>query len=86
MKKSTLTFLALAVSVLFSAETFARDQINIVGSSTVYPYGTVNAQRLGESGFKTPTYNPIGTGGGMKKFQSWHHHQPQEQEMHLMVK
>ncbi len=68
MKKSTLTFLALAVSVLFSAETFARDQINIVGSSTVYPYGTVNAQRLGESGFKTPTYNPIGTGGGMKAF------------------
>ena len=63
-----LTFLALAVSVLFSAETFARDQINIVGSSTVYPYGTVNAQRLGESGFKTPTYNPIGTGGGMKAF------------------
>ena len=51
MKKSILTFLALAVSVLFSAETFARDQINIVGSSTVYPYGTVNAQRLGESGF-----------------------------------
>ena len=68
MKKSMLTFLALAVSVLFSAETFARDQINIVGSSTVYPYGTVNAQRLGESGFKTPTYNPIGTGGGMKAF------------------
>ncbi len=68
MKKSILTFLALAVSVLFSAETFARDQINIVGSSTVYPYGTVNAQRLGESGFKTPTYNPTGTGGGMKLF------------------
>ena len=57
MKKSVVTLLALVVSTLFAAESFARDQINIVGSSTVYPYGTVNAQRLGESGFKTPTYN-----------------------------
>ena len=63
MKKSIVSLFALVVSTLFAAESFARDQINIVGSSTVYPYGTVNAQRLGESGFKTPTYNPTGTGG-----------------------
>ena len=68
MKKSIVSLFALVVSTLFAAESFARDQINIVGSSTVYPYGTVNAQRLGESGFKTPTYNPTGTGGGMKLF------------------
>ena len=68
-KLSTLTLAALASFMLApSSEVEARDQINIVGSSTVYPYGTVNAQRLGESGYNTPTYNPIGTGGGMKAF------------------
>ena len=40
MKKSFVTMLALVVSTLFAVESFARDQINIVGSSTVYPYGT----------------------------------------------
>ena len=54
MKKSMLTFLALAVSVLFSAETFARDQINIVGSSTVYPYGTVTHKDSASQVLKPP--------------------------------
>jgi len=70
MKKiSTLILGAVAAIMLAPAsQVEARDQISIVGSSTVYPYGTVNAQRLGEDGFNTPTYNSTGTGGGMKLF------------------
>lgn len=70
MKKiPTLVLGAVAAIMLAPAsQVEARDQISIVGSSTVYPYGTVNAQRLGEDGFNTPTYNSTGTGGGMKLF------------------
>ncbi len=47
----------------------ARDQINIVGSSTVYPFATVVAENFGrDSGFKTPKIETTGTGGGMKLF------------------
>ncbi len=47
---------------------YARDQIHIVGSSTVYPFSTVVAERLGKSGHKTPVIESTGTGGGMKLF------------------
>ena len=47
---------------------YARDQISIVGSSTVYPFSTVVAERVGKSGFKTPVIESTGTGGGMKLF------------------
>lgn len=47
----------------------ARDQIQIVGSSTVYPFSTLVAERLGRNGkFKTPVVESTGTGGGMKLF------------------
>ena len=47
----------------------ARDNINIVGSSTVYPFATVVAERFGKAGkFKTPKIESTGTGGGMKLF------------------
>ena len=47
----------------------ARDQIKIVGSSTVYPYATVVAEKFGKGGkFKTPVIESTGTGGGMKLF------------------
>ena len=47
----------------------ARDQIQIVGSSTVYPFSTLVAERFGSSGkFKTPVVESTGTGGGMKLF------------------
>lgn len=70
MKFSKFLFGLFAIGLLLisSNESFARDQVQIVGSSTVYPYGTVNAQRLGEDGYPVPTYNSTGTGGGMKLF------------------
>lgn len=47
----------------------ARDQIRIVGSSTVYPFTTVVAEQLGKTGgVKTPIVESTGTGGGMKLF------------------
>ena len=38
MKKISL--IAATVALGFSVESFARDQIKIVGSSTVYPFAT----------------------------------------------
>jgi phosphate transport system substrate-binding protein len=46
-----------------------RDYIYIVGSSTVYPFSTVVAERFGRrSEFKTPKVESTGSGGGLKLF------------------
>ncbi len=61
----TASILALTVSPAFAA----RDQIRIVGSSTVYPFTTTVAEAFGKtSGMKTPVVESTGTGGGMKLF------------------
>ena len=39
---------------------YAREQISITGSSTVYPFSTVVAERFGETGFKTPVVESTG--------------------------
>ena len=55
--------------MIISSYANARDQIKIVGSSTVYPYTTVVAERFGKQGkFKTPVVESTGTGGGFKSF------------------
>ncbi len=47
----------------------ARDYISIVGSSTVYPFATVVAEKFGKStSFKTPKIESTGSGGGLKLF------------------
>jgi len=47
----------------------ARDYVYIVGSSTVYPFATVVAERFGRgSEFKTPKVESTGSGGGLKLF------------------
>lgn len=47
----------------------ARDFINVVGSSTVYPFSTTVAENFGRQGrFKTPKVESTGTGGGIKLF------------------
>ncbi|MFT7387375.1 MAG: phosphate transport system substrate-binding protein [Candidatus Endobugula sp.] len=67
--------LKLAAAVAVSALTMtgmnasARDNISIVGSSTVYPFATVVAERFGKTTqFKTPTIESTGSGGGAKLF------------------
>ena len=55
--------------VIFAAPALAREQINIVGSSTVFPFSTAVAERFGKSTeFKTPVVESTGSGGGMKLF------------------
>ena len=62
-----ITGLGLTVALVGAAQ--ARDQISIVGSSTVYPFATIVAEKFGQSsGFKTPVIESTGTGGGMKLF------------------
>ena len=47
----------------------ARDQIRIVGSSTVFPFSTTVAERFGRTTtFKTPVVESTGSGGGLKLF------------------
>ena len=47
----------------------ARDSVSVVGSSTVYPFATVVAERFGSSSsFKTPKIESTGSGGGFKLF------------------
>lgn len=68
MLSKTLAIAAVA-TVAFAASAQARDQIRIVGSSTVYPFATVVAEQFGKtSGFKTPVVESTGTGGGLKLF------------------
>ncbi|MHA1567813.1 MAG: substrate-binding domain-containing protein [Alphaproteobacteria bacterium] len=61
-----VTLLAL-VGVTAAAE--ARDQIRIVGSSTVFPFAATVAERFGRNtDFKTPVVESNGSGGGLKLF------------------
>jgi len=47
----------------------ARDYISIVGSSTVYPFSTLVAERFGRSTqYRTPKVEATGSGGGIKLF------------------
>ena len=65
LKKILIT----VVGIMITSYAVARDQIKIVGSSTVYPYTTVVAERFGKQGkFKTPVVESTGTGGGFKSF------------------
>ncbi len=68
MIRKSLALAALA-AVTFAGAAEARDQIRIVGSSTVYPFATVVAERFGKTtDFKTPVIESTGTGGGFKLF------------------
>ena len=62
-----LPIVGLAIAV-HTNSVFARDQIRVVGSSTVYPFATVVAEEMGNKGFKPPIIESTGTGGGMKLF------------------
>ena len=60
----------LCAVVLFSSLAQAAEQsIKVVGSSTVYPFTTVVAERFGkDTKYATPVVESTGTGGGMKLF------------------
>ena len=61
--------LALAGALAISTAAHARDQIQIVGSSTVFPFSTAVAETFGQNTpFKTPVVESTGSGGGLKLF------------------
>ena len=69
--KSKLLALAAAGAVagaLAVTPAVARDQIRIVGSSTVYPYTQAVAEEYAKKSGKAPVLESTGTGGGMKLF------------------
>ncbi len=58
-----------AAGLATSAAAQQRDYIQIVGSSTVYPFTTVVAEQFGKTTkFKTPKVESTGSGGGLKLF------------------
>lgn len=55
--------------VAMTAQAEARDQIRVVGSSTVFPYTQAASEEFSKSsGMKAPVVESTGTGGGMKIF------------------
>lgn len=73
-KRSTAAVL-LASAVIWlgigstASAQIGRDYIYIVGSSTVYPFSTVVAERFGRgTEYKTPKVESTGSGGGLKLF------------------
>lgn len=71
MKRDRYSAAILAITgiALLAGHASARDQIRIVGSSTVYPFSTIVAEEFGRStAFKTPIIESTGTGGGFKLF------------------
>ena len=71
MKTKFMAFTAAVAAVgalSFADAASARDQIRVVGSSTVYPFTTAVAEQFGKSGNKTPIVESTGTGGGFKLF------------------
>lgn len=66
-KKSIVLVAVATVAMVGTAQ--ARDQIRIVGSSTVYPFATAVAENFGKTtSFKTPVVESTGSGGGLKLF------------------
>ena len=62
-------FLSLFILVSSTMVASARDQVVIVGSSTVFPFSTSVAEQFGRNTeFKTPIVESTGSGGGLKLF------------------
>lgn len=69
-KSKTMKKIAIILGVAGIINTaVAREHIEIVGSSTVFPFSTVVAETFGQqTGMPTPKVEATGSGGGMKLF------------------
>lgn len=69
-----LASILTCLTIFFTSDAFAfeekeRKHIQVVGSSTVYPFTAVIAENFGQNTeFKTPIIESTGTGGGFKLF------------------
>jgi phosphate transport system substrate-binding protein len=69
MKRKQFAALTLTFLLVVACAQPVREQIRIVGSSTVYPFSASVAEKFGREGkFKTPVVESTGTGGGFKLF------------------
>ena len=69
MRFKTVAIAAIATIAATATAAQARDQLRIVGSSTVFPFSTTVAEQFGKTtSFKTPIVESTGSGGGMKLF------------------
>ncbi len=67
--KLTASVLAIAAVSGLATAASAREQIRIVGSSTVFPFSTAVAEQFGRTtDFPTPIVESTGSGGGLKLF------------------
>ncbi|GLQ33719.1 phosphate ABC transporter substrate-binding protein [Amylibacter marinus] len=69
MFTKALSITAVAMTAVAAPAFADRDQLKIVGSSTVFPFSTTVAERFGKNtDFKTPVVESTGSGGGLKLF------------------
>lgn len=62
-------FITFALVLFASGNAYARDQIRVVGSSTVFPFTAAVAEEFSRTNnVKAPVVESTGTGGGMKLF------------------
>ena len=69
MRKLLLAAAIAAIGIGSAIAADTRNQIRIVGSSTVFPFSTAVAEEFGKTtSFKTPVVESTGSGGGLKLF------------------
>ncbi len=64
-----LTASALAIAAVSASAAYARDNVQVAGSSTVLPYASIVAEAFGENfDFPTPVVESGGSSAGLKRF------------------
>src|SRR6056297_1405516 len=64
-----LTASATAIAALSTTAAFARDNVQVAGSSTVLPYASIVAELFGDNtDFPTPVVESGGSSAGLKRF------------------
>jgi phosphate transport system substrate-binding protein len=69
MRLASAAAVTALATIAMASTAAARDQIQIVGSSTVFPYSQAVAEEFAnKTGSRSPVVESTGTGGGMKIF------------------
>ncbi|MEM8979732.1 MAG: substrate-binding domain-containing protein [Pseudomonadota bacterium] len=69
MMKLKLTASVVAIAAVSATAAFARDNVQVAGSSTVLPYASIVAEAFGENfDFPTPVVESGGSSAGLKRF------------------
>ena len=69
MHIQVIKFFIISITLISSVFAYMRQHIEVVGSSTVFPFSTVVAETFGKkTTFSTPKVESTGSGGGIKLF------------------